>query len=431
MECIYIVFIALLTLQAMLVNAQTYDDSDQLYTDMLNGYNKHIRPVLRQSDILQVNVTYDVINILEINEVEGTMSLLFQFQLFWRDEKITWNPASYNNTYALALPSDSVWTPELILTNAAGTVLKLDSSMSMVRLYSDGLAFWFPTGVLSFTCGINVEYYPFDKQICYLLFTESNYFSAELVLFSLNNEAGLTYYVKNGLWDLVKTEAIVKDTGVQIFEVYLTLDRRPAFIVILVIIPVMFLSILNILVFLLPADSGERMSFTITLLLAQTVFLTIISDNIPATSDPLPILCYFLGLQVLLSMIVSIATLLNLRVYHKDENEPIPVWVCRLLRIKHTSHVHPEGKSNNNFGRGNDSDNTNRKENTGNSGEKEYYMTSTNSQNISRSSSTEISKASWKDISKSLDRVLFIASLSYFLVVFVVFAFITGLREES
>jgi hypothetical protein len=46
------------------------------------------------------------------------------------------------------------------------------------------------------------------------------------------------------------------------------------------------MSILNVFVFLLPADSGERVGYAITMLLAIAVFLTISSDSLPAMSNP-------------------------------------------------------------------------------------------------------------------------------------------------
>ena len=46
----------------------------------------------------------------------------------------------------------------------------------------------------------------------------------------------------------------------------------------------MFLSATAPLVFLLPADAGEKMGTSITVLLAYAVYLTIVTDYMPTTS---------------------------------------------------------------------------------------------------------------------------------------------------
>jgi hypothetical protein len=57
-----------------------------------------------------------------------------------------------------------------------------------------------------------------------------------------------------------------------IVDIYLKLKRQPMFFVLNLILPVCLMSILNIFVFLLPADSGERVGYAITVLLAIAVF---------------------------------------------------------------------------------------------------------------------------------------------------------------
>ena len=68
------------------------------------------------------------------------------------------------------------------------------------------------------------------------------------------------------------------------------LRRKRTFYILNTIIPVVMLSLLNVLVFILPADCGERMALAVTVLLSFTVYLGIISDNMPKTSESLSLL---------------------------------------------------------------------------------------------------------------------------------------------
>lgn len=48
--------------------------------------------------------------------------------------------------------------------------------------------------------------------------------------------------------------------------------------------------VVDIVGFCLPPDSGERVSFKITLLLGYSVFLIIVSDTLPATAIGTPLI---------------------------------------------------------------------------------------------------------------------------------------------
>ena len=56
------------------------------------------------------------------------------------------------------------------------------------------------------------------------------------------------------------------------------------------ILPTMLLLAIGLLVFLLPPESGERVSLGITVLLSMTVYQLLLSDIVPHTSDVVPVL---------------------------------------------------------------------------------------------------------------------------------------------
>ena len=70
------------------------------------------------------------------------------------------------------------------------------------------------------------------------------------------------------------------------YIIKLELKRKPLLIVVNVLLPIAFLSVLNVLVFIIPVDSGQRVSYCITVLLSISVFFTIVSDTLPKSSDP-------------------------------------------------------------------------------------------------------------------------------------------------
>ena len=114
----------------------------------------------------------------------------------------------------------------------------------------NGVAIWVSNNVYTVSCSVNIRYYPFDTQICFLHFSVNACTSWEVLLnpsFDEQNEKGFT---KNGEWDLITTEIIQRTRSyVSSFKVKLVLTRRPIFVVVNMIIPILFLSVLNIMVF--------------------------------------------------------------------------------------------------------------------------------------------------------------------------------------
>ena len=74
------------------------------------------------------------------------------------------------------------------------------------------------------------------------------------------------------------------------FWLVFLLCRKSTYYVVNVVAPCMLLSALALLVFLLPPDSGEKVTLGITVLLSFTVFLLLVAENVPKTSECVPLL---------------------------------------------------------------------------------------------------------------------------------------------
>ena len=98
-----------------------------------------------------------------------------------------------------------------------------------------------------------------------------------------------------------------------------------------IVIPIVFLGLLNPFVFLLPHESGERVTFSVTILLSFTVFLNVIGDNVPKTSSPMPFLCHYVVIVLITSGIITLLNTLCQRLYHARGQEPVPIWILGCL----------------------------------------------------------------------------------------------------
>lgn len=171
----------------------------------------------------------------------------------------------------------------------------------LLTLDDDGIVEWSPGGVFKTVCSIKVAKYPFDTQHCAINFNSWAYNKDEISFISSSNTIYLDEYSTSGQWIITSTKAHVQhvklifqteEESLVVFS--LTLKRMRTFFVITIVFPVMLLSVLNIFVFLLPAESGEKVSLSVTILLSFTVLLTLINDDMPKTSDDIA----FLGKQL-------------------------------------------------------------------------------------------------------------------------------------
>ncbi len=79
-------------------------------------------------------------------------------------------------------------------------------------------------------------------------------------------------------------------SALTLIEFGLQFRHKPLYYIIDIMIPTLCLSLLVLLVLRLPAQSGEKISMRVTLLLSFTVYMLLVSDSVPTTSDGVPLI---------------------------------------------------------------------------------------------------------------------------------------------
>lgn len=166
----------------------------------------------------------------------------------------------------------------------------------VIRVTYDGTLNWTPGGVYQTQCSTDVTYYPFDTQVCSVILSTWGYTSIEITLNSTGVD--LSYYEPDGEWEFISnsvtttTRTSGQNSMPQVsFE--MTFKRRPVYQVMNTILPMMLLGLLSCFVFHLHPDSGEKIGYSLTTLLAFAVYLTIVSAEMPTTSLHTAYLCEF------------------------------------------------------------------------------------------------------------------------------------------
>ena len=141
----------------------------------------------------------------------------------------------------------------------------------------------------------------------------------------------LDSYKENSVWKVIDSNWIIElDSGEASIRYTLKLERKPKFVIFSTIVPIVMLSFLNILVFLIPNESGEKAGYAITVFLALAVFLTIISATLPENSDSVSLFSIYVTVQ---SPLITSMSLLFIRLSSIENNSLIPGCLVKLTRF--------------------------------------------------------------------------------------------------
>ncbi|KRZ30114.1 Acetylcholine receptor subunit alpha-type unc-63 [Trichinella pseudospiralis] len=254
------------------VTCSRSEHARHLFQDILTGYNKLLRPVHNTSDAVTVKVKLRLSQLLDV---------------VWTDSNINWDPNDYGGVDVLYVPADQLWTPNVVLYNNADGNYQV-SAVTKAAVYYNGTVVWEPPAIYKSMCPIDIEWFPFDEQLCDLKFGSWTYdgFEVDLIHYDkddvqITRENGrLVWIVPNGvdLSDfLPSTEWDVMAVPVKRHEERYECCRAPYIDITFYIIPSTSLIIPLI---------GKYLLFTmvmVTLSIAVTVFTLNVHYRLPAT----------------------------------------------------------------------------------------------------------------------------------------------------
>jgi len=317
------------------LNSASINDSNTLLYDLFSGYNVDVRPVRNQALPVNVYVMMIAKSINDFHEVNQLFSYVCGLRITWTDERLVWDPATYGGLKTFAKPLKDVWYPDLVLSNPSDDVEGIRSLWNKVRVFSNGKVKWLPVNLVKSKCAVNIWNYPYDTHACKTTFSAITFLPTKVVLTHLSPTIDMSLYQENRIWQVTETSTSsqMATTGQSLITFTFHLKRNPAFLIINVILPIQLLGLLNVLVFLLVPESVERISYCLTVLLSIAVFMTIIGDMLPRSSEPVPIISYKLMIDMVISSLIVLVIILNLRVYHRDETKPVPNALQTVYRL--------------------------------------------------------------------------------------------------
>lgn len=300
---------------------------DQTFANVLQDtYDmQDLLPVPSTNITMEVSIDLNLASVNNFDEIGGFLEISGYFHVTWTD--MVTSPRRHDVT--ILFGRDQLWKPSLLLVNSVKSTSEIGDATSKLRCnvhVHNWQCEWKPWIVLRGGCSPDTRYYPFDKQICSFKIAGWGHTAAEMTLTATSSTWNLDLYEDNVEWTIEQTSCeAYTERNVSYVDFSIELKRIPTYYLINLIAPVCLLSMLNVCVFILPSESGERVSFSVTCFLAFVVLLNIIMSFIPATSANLAHLCYYTFIMMVFSCGMSLATVVTLWIHHKPETSEIPV----------------------------------------------------------------------------------------------------------
>ncbi|CAM4961520.1 unnamed protein product [Rotaria socialis] len=306
-------------------------DEQRLFYKIMTGYEKAVRPLKKSSQAVVVKLGITLTQILDIDERNQIMTTNIWLDQEWNDAYLRWSPAEFGGLKRIRIPCRLLWLPDIVLYNSADDYTQ-GYMQSLAMIDYNGTVFWPPIVKFRSTCKIDITWFPFDDQLCFLKFGSWTYDSTQVILTNRSGNVDTNNYVDNGEWKLLSSWSVLStltypccEEAYHDLKFYLHIRRRTLYYAYNVIIPCVMLSGLTCLTFYLPAESGEKVSLGLTVLLSFSVFMLVIAESMPATSEFIPLIgIYFTFVMSLTSVSVLLAVvLLNVHLYG-SALKPVP-----------------------------------------------------------------------------------------------------------
>ena len=302
----------------------TNDAEFRLRKDLFQNHSSKTLPSLDNTTPVTVTISLTLRQILDVDEKNQVMVTSIWFRQFWKDNILSWNASEYGGVKELHLTKKEIWIPDISIYNTASNYGILYQRLdTQVVLQHDGNVSWLTPIQMKTECKINVKYFPFDEQICRITFGSWTYHGLKVDLH--HGKADVTNFVQNTEWDLVEASfsRLVKvypccDEPYPSITINIRIRRRALFYLFNLVIPCGVIALLASLAFFLPSNNGERISLVVTVLLSLTVYMLIVSETMPPTSEVVPLIGKFYISTMVLIALTLVAVCITLNCYEQD-----------------------------------------------------------------------------------------------------------------
>ncbi|XP_078353787.1 neuronal acetylcholine receptor subunit alpha-5-like [Oculina patagonica] len=281
--------------------------------------------------------------LVKVDTKEQTVTLDTWVVQAWRNEFLVWEPKDFGGVSRVQFAQNEIWVPDISLYNNGDDSVTGGKTkfVTKVTVDNNGNSTWSGPATFEANCQLEIGNWPFDNQTCELGFGSYTYGVNRMNIRLFKDKSGdfTKRFVTNGDWNITEVSQATGLTNhgdccpFDFSEVVYTLkmSRKPLYYLFYLTIPSIMLMFLTLTSFLIPVESGERIGFVTTMLLAMSVFLLLIPSFLPETSDGVPILGLSLQVTLVIIALILFANILVLKVFFMEGTPP--EWVQNVFNL--------------------------------------------------------------------------------------------------
>uniref|UniRef100_A0AC35GE19 Uncharacterized protein n=1 Tax=Panagrolaimus sp. PS1159 TaxID=55785 RepID=A0AC35GE19_9BILA len=318
----------------------------RLSKDLLDEkrYDRRVRPSANYNIPIKVTFSMSLYQILAINEKMQHLELNVWVIQKWNDAFLGWDPYKYGAINTTILPFNKIWLPDTYVYNSV--VMNREETERYINVIVS-TEYWKRQrgSVIKFitTCRLNIRYFPYDQQKCTLIISSWTSDKSAIDYEPEFDKVNLDNFIPNEEWVVVSfTVKRIEQKFVccpdpwVLLEATLVVRRKPLYYIVNLVIPTSVITLVAVTGFFTPASTSnerrEKLSLGIDSLLAHSLLLMMVSEQMPTTSDYVPLFGLFYLSIIVIIFIGTLFTAFILNIHlQKTHNKPIPPLVSYIF----------------------------------------------------------------------------------------------------
>ncbi|CAG0893112.1 unnamed protein product [Darwinula stevensoni] len=287
-----------------------------------------VRPIDDSNRPLVVHVRLGLFQIIDLDEKNRVLSTNAEVIELWNDTYLHWKPEEFGGIRKIVIPYNSIWIPDIILYNSVSTNCGDRQLRTNAIVSYKGEVTLLTSAIFCSFCNVDVQFYPFDVQTCKLRFMSLTHDHTQIRLqIDHDQKIDLLSYAENEEFSLTSYVAEEKaemdpccENYFSVIAYSMRLRRRPGFFLLNYFLPMIIINVMALLSFLMPCESGEKVTLGISAMLNMVIILMGLRDVLPPTENT-PLI-----VEVVLNIFTSY-------LYHLSDVRPLPKALQCLCRI--------------------------------------------------------------------------------------------------
>ncbi|WKY04444.1 hypothetical protein Q1695_005442 [Nippostrongylus brasiliensis] len=296
-------------------------------------YDSRVRPIMNHSVPTTVSFSMSLYQILAINEKHQSVDLNVWVIQKWKDDFLGWNPYLYGMINTTILPFEAIWLPDTYLYNSV--VMNREETERYINVVvttnfwkgerGAEIKFMYPA-LYRTSCVLDIRFFPYDQQECKLTISSWTSSKSDIDYEAEFTDVNLDNFIPNEEWvvvsfkmNRVEEKFVCCPEPWVLLEAVLVVRRKPLYYIVNLVIPTSVITMVAVTGFFTAASTSserrEKLSLGIDSLLAMSILMMMVSEQMPTTSDYVPLFGLFYLTIIIVIFVGTLFTAIILNVH--------------------------------------------------------------------------------------------------------------------